>query len=73
MTSPTPKNPCAYCIYTHTDTHRNLFQQHHRENDLSLFREITHKPVERKRVGVGREERMVGLSAIALKPEKNGV
>lgn len=77
--SATPNSSCiytyTYCIYTythrHTSTQRNLFQSNHKEHDLSLEDKKEHINISRgKRVGVGREERLIGISAITLKPEK---
>lgn len=74
----TPAYTCVHTVLTHTATrpHRETyFGTIIKEKDLSLGYEKEHINISRrKRVGVGREERKIGISAITLRAEKkNGV
>lgn len=66
----------VYILYLYTQPHRGTyFGTIIKEKDLSLGYRKEHINISRrKRVGVGREERKIEISAITLKSEKkNGV
>lgn len=74
----TPAYTRVHTVLTHTATcpHRETyFGTIIKEKDLSLGYEKEHINISRrKKVGVGREERKIGISAITLRAEKkNGV